>query len=315
MRITNTMRINDFLRHVEDRNTNIYNLQNQISSGFQLHRPSDDPVGVQQALMLSAQISQNDQYARNVDNGLGRLSYSENVLSDLNDLIVNLDALALQGDNNTATEEDRQAMAVEAQQIIDQMVSLANTQYNGVYIFCGQWTLTRPYEATQEPGGITSGVSQVQTGPLGEIFREIGLNESIAINVPGDQLFMPEGEGQMSDLFYVAIAIRDELQNAEPPSEEFPDQLPSLRDALDTIRERISGFQTTVGARVDRLNNVSDMLSGNNLSLTDALSNVEDTDMVDAAMNLQLNQTAYQATLSVAAMIMQPSLLDYLGIA
>jgi flagellar hook-associated protein 3 FlgL len=315
MRITNTMRINDFLRHVENRNTNIYNLQNQISSGFQLHRPSDDPVGVQQALMLSAQISQNDQYARNVDNGLGRLSYSETVLSDLNDLIVNLDALALQGDNDTVTEEDRQALAVEAQQIIDQMISLANTQYNGVYIFGGQWTLTRPFEATQEPGGITSGVSQVQSGPLGEIFREIGPNETMAVNIPGDQLFMPDGEGQMSDLFYVAISIRDELQNGEPPSEEFPDQLPALRDALTAVRERISGFQTTVGARVDRLNNVSDMLSGNNLSLTDALSNVEDTDMVDAAMNLQLDQTAYQATLSVAAMIMQPSLLDYLGTA
>ena len=315
MRITNTMRINDFLRQVENRNTNIYNLQNQISSGFQLHRPSDDPVGVQQALMLSAQISQNDQYARNVDNGLGRLSYSENVLYDLNDLIIDLDAIAIQGDNDTVTEEDRQALAIEAQQIIDQIVSLANTQYNGVYIFGGQWTLTRPYEATQEPGGITSGVSQVQSGPLGEIFRVIGTNETMAINVPGDQLFMPEGEGQMSDLFYVAISIRNEFQNTEPPSEEFPDQLPSLRDALSTIRERISGFQTMVGARVDRLNNVSDMLSGNNLSLTDALSNVEDTDMVDAAMNLQLNQTAYQATLSVAAMIMQPSLLDYLGTA
>lgn len=63
---------------------------------------------------------------------------------------------------------------------------------------------------------------------------------------------------------------------------------------------------------MDRLNNLSDILASNSLSLTGALSNVEDTDMVQAAMDLQLNQTAYQATLSVAAMIMQPSLLDYL---
>jgi flagellar hook-associated protein 3 FlgL len=313
MRITNAMRINDFLRQVENRNTNIYSLQNQISSGYRLHRPSDDPVGVQQALMLSAQISQNDQYSRNVDNGLGRLSYTDNVLTDLNDLIINLDSFAMQGDNDTISDEDRQALAIEAQQAIDQMVSLANTQYNGIYIFGGQWTLTRPYEATQESGGITTGVSQVQSSPLGEIFRTIGPNETMAINVPGDQLFMPDGEGQMSDLFYVAISIRNELQDTEPPSEENPDQIPALRDALSAIRERISGFQTMVGARVGRLNTVSDTLSGNNLSLTEALSNVEDTDLVDAAMNLQLNQTAYQATLSVAGMILQPSLLDYLG--
>jgi flagellar hook-associated protein 3 FlgL len=119
----------------------------------------------------------------------------------------------------------------------------------------------------------------------------------------------------MSDLFYVAISIRNELQDTEPPSEENPDQIPALRDALSAIRERISGFQTMVGARVGRLNTVSDTLSGNNLSLIEALSNVEDTDLVDAAMNLQLNQTAYQATLSVAGMILQPSLLDYLGTA
>jgi flagellar hook-associated protein 3 FlgL len=315
MRITNTMRISDFLRQVENRGTRLYDLQNQIASGYSLHRPSDDPVGVQQALMLSGQISQNDQYARNVDNGLGRLQYTDNSLTNINDLLLQLDSLALQGDNEGLTEEDYQSLAIQAEQLVQQLVSQANSQYNGIYIYAGQWTLSEPFQDTQE-NGVTTNVLLGLTSPLGEISREISAGETMAINIPGDQLFMPDGQGQMSDMFQVAIAIRDTLQNGgEPPSGEESNELPALRDALSNIRDRISGFQSIVGARVGRLNNLSDILASNSLSLTDALSNVEDTDMVQAAMDLQLNQTAYQATLSVAAMIMQPSLLDYLGTA
>ncbi|KPL07589.1 hypothetical protein AMJ86_03945 [bacterium SM23_57] len=314
MRITNMMRVTDFLRHVENRTSRLYDLQNQIATGYRLHRPSDDPVSVHQAMLLSEQISQNDQYARNIDNGVSRLSYTENILTQINDLIVELDALALQGDNQTVNEEDLQAMAVQAEEIIQQLVSLSNSQYQGIFIFAGQWTMTMPFE-DEQPGGVTTSVSLVPESPLGEIFREIGPGDMVSINIQGDQLFMPDGEGEMTDLFWVAIGIRDTLNNGgePPPGYETTHELPTLRDALSDIRERVSSFQSIVGARVQRMENVTNQLLGTNLTLTDALSTVEDTDIVEAAMNLQMDQAAYQATLNVGAMIMQPSLLDYLA--
>jgi flagellar hook-associated protein 3 FlgL len=304
MRITNMMRVSDFLYHVENRTTRLYDLQNQIASGYRLHRPSDDPVGVHQAMLLGEQISLNEQYTRNLENGLSRLSFTDNALTQINDLITSLDSLAIQGDNSTNSEPDYANLAVQAEEVIQQLISQANSQ----------WTTTMPFEDTQDPEGVTTGVSLVPEGPLGEIFREIGVGDQVSINVQGDQLFMPDGEGEMTDLFWVAIQIRDTLNNngEPPPGYEEVYDLPMLRDALEDIRERITGFQSEVGARVQRMNNVNNQLLDTNLTLTDALSNVEDTDIVQAAMNLQMDQVAYQATLNVGAMIMQPSLLDYI---
>jgi flagellar hook-associated protein 3 FlgL len=314
MRITNAMRVADFLRYVEDRTSNMYNLQTQIASGYRLHRPSDDPVGVHQTLLLTEQISQNEQYTRNLENGLSRLSYTDNVMMEINDLIVDLSTLALEADNGDKSEEDLENMAIEAEQIIQQLVSLANSQYNGVYIFAGQWTQTMPFEDSQEPGGVTTEVILALDPPLGDILRQIGPGDLVPINVAGDELFMPDGAGEMTDLFWVAIAIRDTMNNNNqpPPGNESTHQLPLLRDALEDIRERVAGFQATTGALVDRMNNVNDQLLSTNLTLTDSLSNIADTDMVNAAMNLQLDQVAYQATLNVGSMVLQPSLLDYI---
>ncbi len=315
MRITNMMRVADFLRQVENRTSRLYDLQNQIASGYRLHRPSDDPVGVHQMMLLTEQIAQNEQFSRNLENGLSRLSFTENSLTEINDLITSLYTAGIQGDNSSLSEEDMEVLAVEVEQLIQQLVSQANSQYNGVFIFAGQWTQTMPFDDIQGPGGITTSVSQAVTSPMGEIFREIGVGDLIAINIPGDQLFMPDGEGEITDLFWVAIGIRDFLNNHNevPPGYEDVESINELLEALETIRERIAGFQATVGARVGRMNNITSQLLNTNLTLTDSLSYVADTDLVQATMDLQLNQIAYQTTLNVGAMVMQPSLLSFIG--
>ena len=315
MRITHLMRVTDFLRHVENRNSRMYDLQNQIASGYRLHRPSDDPVGVHRTLLLTEQIARNEQYGRNLENGLSRLSFTENSLTEISDLINSIYSAGIQGDNTSLSEEDMEALAVEVEQLIQQLVSEANSQYNGVYVFAGQWTQTMPFDDIQGPGGITTSVSQAVTSPLGEIFREINVGDLIAINIPGDELFMPDGEGEMTDLFWVAMGIRDFLNNHNevPPSYEDVENINELLEALEALRERVVGFQTMVGARVDRMNNVSSQLLNTNLTLTDSLSDIADTDMVQATMDLQMDQVAYQATLNVGALVLQPSLLDYLA--
>ena len=315
MRITNMMRVTDFLRHVENRNSTLYDLQNQIASGYRLHRPSDDPVGVHQTLLLTEQIAQNEQYSRNMENGLSRLEYTENTLTEINDLISSLYSAGIQGDNDTLNEEDWEHLALEVEQLIQQMVSAANNQYSGVYVFAGQWTQTTPFEATTDPEGTTLSVSLSVPSPLGEIFREIGQGDLIPINITGDELFMPDGEGEMTDIFWVSIAIRDFINNHNevPPGYNEDLDLNQLLEALEDNRERVAGFQSTIGARVNRMNSVNNQLLTTYLTLSDSLSDVADTDLVKATMDLQLDQVAYQATLNVGAMIMQPTLLNYIG--
>jgi flagellar hook-associated protein 3 FlgL len=293
----------------------MYDLQNQIASGYRLHRPSDDPVGVHQTLLLTEQIARNEQYSRNLENGLSRLSFTETSLDEITNLINSIYNAGIQGDNDSMNEEDLEALAVQVEQLIQQLVTEANSQYNGVYIFAGQWTQTMPFEDVQGEGGITTSVSQAITSPLGEIFREINAGDLVAINVPGDELFMPEGEGEITDLFWVAMGIRDFLNNNNevPPGYEDVENINELLEGLEAIRERVVGFQTIVGTRVERMNSVSSQLLNTNLTLTDSLSDIADTDLVQATMDLEMDQVAYQATLNVGALVLQPSLLDYLS--
>jgi flagellar hook-associated protein 3 FlgL len=48
------------------------------------------------------------------------------------------------------------------------------------------------------------------------------------------------------------------------------------------------------------------------LSVTSQLSDVEDVDLPKTIMDMQLQQTSYQAALAAAAKVIQPSLIDFL---
>ncbi|HEV7962737.1 MAG TPA: flagellar hook protein, partial [Actinoplanes sp.] len=48
------------------------------------------------------------------------------------------------------------------------------------------------------------------------------------------------------------------------------------------------------------------------LSVTSQLSDVEDVDLPKTIMEMQLQQTAYQAALAASAKVIQPSLIDFL---
>ncbi len=48
------------------------------------------------------------------------------------------------------------------------------------------------------------------------------------------------------------------------------------------------------------------------LSVTSQLSEVEDVDLPKTIMDMQLQQTSYQAALAASAKVIQPSLIDFL---
>lgn len=81
---------------------------------------------------------------------------------------------------------------------------------------------------------------------------------------------------------------------------------------LDTNIDKVVGIRGEVGGRVNRIESMKSLLEQSNHDTIKQRSSVEDADMIKAASDLALFQTAYQATLQAAAKIIQPSLLDFI---
>lgn len=144
-RVTFTQ-INDIvMRQLSNNQSRVAKLQEQLSSGRALNRPSDDPINVVNDLELRSNISNRYQNMRNSENGGTYLTVLDSTMMGFDDLFQRTRELALQGANDTLLPRDRQYVNNEVRQIMLQMVNLANASYKGDYLFSGTDTDKAPY--------------------------------------------------------------------------------------------------------------------------------------------------------------------------
>jgi len=122
----------------------------QLSTGKAIRRPSDDPVGTSSALQMRGELSKNDQYYRNMEDGLARLSTTDTAMSTGNDALQRARELAIQGANDTNGANERNYIANDVQGVLEETLAIANTNYQGDYVFSGTQTQVPPY--TEEKG-------------------------------------------------------------------------------------------------------------------------------------------------------------------
>jgi flagellar hook-associated protein 3 len=110
------------------------------SSGKRINSPSDDPLGITKDLAFRSRLSDISQFNLNVTYAKSWLTYSDQAMSDVNDLIIEAKDLAVQLGNDTYDESARVAAASQVREIFNQIMDAANTQYQGKYIFGGSIT-------------------------------------------------------------------------------------------------------------------------------------------------------------------------------
>ena len=174
MRITNNMLSNNLLRNLESAQGRMDQLQNQLSSRLRISRPSDDPVGIQNAMRLKSNISSVEQWKSNADSAIGYMNTTDSTLGDITSILQRVRELTVQG-NGTLSAEDKKNLEIEVKQISDQLHIMANTQIGSKYIFSG--TATDKELITS--GGTWQGNDQ-------DVKFEIGNNLSLPISVNGN---------------------------------------------------------------------------------------------------------------------------------
>ena len=268
-------------------------IQERLSTGRVLNRPSDSPTDTAAAMRLRATITAQQQYTRNAEDGLGWLNTADATLQDVNDQLRRARELGLQGMNGAIGAESREALATELEQIRASLVAAGNTTY-----------LDRPVFGGTTPGAVayTSGTTVAFAGDGNPVNRTIADGVTIAVNVAGPDVFGPDGDSVFAHIDDLVTSLRANDGAG----------ISAGVGALAGDMERVTATLSDIGARTLRAENAAQRGKDAELGLTNSLSEIENADLPKTMVELQMQEVAYQAALAATARVLQPSLVDFL---
>ncbi|MBI5590565.1 MAG: flagellar hook-associated protein FlgL [Deltaproteobacteria bacterium] len=293
MRVTQEMMASNLSRNLSKNTEKLMNAQSVVSSGKQITKASDDPVGMSNILDYRKTLASVDQYSRNISQANSGLNVADATLSDIGEQLNRAKELTLAQTNGTASKEDHQIAAVELQQIRDQIIQLANTKQGNKYLFGGQKTGSPPYDPTHPEAGFQ--------GDDGQNLVVIGDGVTLDTHVSGKQAFAGTTDP--------VVVLTDLIQglNADDSS-----AISSALDSLDQSMTQVTNTRADVGVTLNHLDTTESHLTDFQLNIQALLLNTEGADVTQAVTDLAVQQSAYQASLAASAKIIQPSLLDYI---
>ena len=301
VRITNQMISRSVLADLNDVSTRLAKTQEQMSSGKQITRPSDDPYGTSRALTLRSDVAGTQQYQRNVGEAVAWQNITDAALSSINDAVQRARELTIQAASDSAGQAARSSAADEIDQLIESIKGEANASYGGRYVFAGTATGTQPYAV----GGADS-----YAGDAGTVAREIGPGVSVQVNVLGQSLL---GDGQAANDGKLLDVLRTLSQHLRGGTVADGNALRTTDiQGIDANLDALTQARATVGATTNRLEAADSRLAQVEESSTKLLSDVEDADMAQTLIDFSMQQNVYQSALHAGANIIQQSLLDFL---
>jgi flagellar hook-associated protein 3 FlgL len=291
-RVTQRMLTNTSLSSLQGNLNRMSKLQEQLSTGRIINRPSDNPTGTTSAMRLRSDLRAAQQYQLNAQDGGAWLGTIDNSLTAVSDQLRQARDTALQGANTGSVGQAAlEGLAATVDQLRSSLISQANTQYLGRPVF----------------GGITAGTAAYDdsgafVGTAGAVTRTVGDGVKIRVDADAPTVFGADGDNVFDHLDALATALRSGDHAA------ILDGVNKLNADLD----RVTVAHAEVGTRANRIDQADQAGADTELRLKTSLSDVENADLPEVVVNLQMQQTSYQAALAATARVMQPTLLDFL---
>ena len=171
------------VRQFSSLNEDIQKLQDRISSGKNIIVASDDPIGSVNLSGYKTVKQQIDQYLTNVNSAQTRLSLVDTNLQNLSTIMIRANELLIQASSDVLGSSDREAIALEIDEMKEELLSLANQQdANGSFIFGGFKTKTQPFQKN------INGIIEYK-GDAGTTSLSISETMVVETSVDGESLF------------------------------------------------------------------------------------------------------------------------------
>jgi len=332
-RVSDAFRTTQIIQRIFQQRQLIANVENELSTGLRVIRPSDDAAragaiqGFQSTLLRLQRHEERIAFATNL------LSQQEGVLTEAGDLMLRAKELAQSAANGTLSPDQRQLIAQEVWGLRDSMVSLANTQIQGRYIYGGALDDAAPFQqmdyggvpADPEPGNVRWTFDDTAAGH--DLTRTVRIGDSIDVRINSDG----------GDVWQRSIGVLERLGRAldgystdpsnplTPPdgtgaAYNFPgdettqqNDILALIDAIDTASTQdLLAERTDVGGRLARVEQAQALLDSVQVETEKSRSKLQDADVFDAASRFSLLQNGLEASLAVGARVNSLTLLNFI---
>ena len=277
-------------------------LTEELSSGVRFHSLSDDPISSGQNVLLLNQIQQDDSFTQSSSLVTGQMQVADSALGSVVSQLTQALSLAISANNGTMNGNNLKSIASQLTGILNEVEALANTSYQGQYVFAGGQTGTVPFSTSNATSPAVTSYSG--DGNINYLHTPNG--QKIQLNVPGDQIF--DGAGANS----VFKTLNNLIADYASGTINMP-QATADTEALNTALNYVSQQRVTIDNSITQLDAAAEAVTNGKTQLMVVQTNLMQADIADVATRLSLTKTQQTALESVISQLGSGSLFDRLN--
>lgn len=328
MRVTNSMLVSNFMNDLNTNMNKLSNLQGQLASGHKYAHVSDDPVAVIFVQQAQQKLNRVADYKSNVEQSLDWLTQSEEGTSALNDMLKKIYESTIDAATDVKSGKDMTNISNVFKEMRNELLQTLNTTFGNKFVYAGYNTtgytdsgeVVAPFTVNASGNLCYNGVDLTSTAPadLAAIDNmrkdvltfDVAVGSEMPVTINGIDLVF-YGKDPVTGENLNLYNLMDDLYNtvaAGGPADAINDYISDLQAAQD----HVLGKTAELGGRVNRLEILGSRYEQDEINYTSMLSDARDADYAEVIMNYKMAEAIYNASLSSGAMIIQPTLMDFL---
>jgi flagellar hook-associated protein 3 FlgL len=241
----------DMQFYLRRREQGIADIQGKIANNTRLRELASDPLAASHAVRYASFLTRLERFEKNTLSAQEHYNYVDGYLGEANDILQKMRELAVKGANGIWTQEDTAMMGVEVNELLKELVSIANsTGPDGKYLFSGDKSLTEPFRIVP---GTVDGIGE--EAPVRVEYRGAGAARSIEIG-DGNYAGLDLSGGQVfwAEKMQIASSMDASEYQVQQETSIFVDgiEIPlSIGDNVNTIAAKINDSAAPVKAFID----------------------------------------------------------------
>ena len=284
--------ISNLATSLDQAQANQEQLTAELSSGVAIPLLSQNPTASGQNVLLLNQIQQDDSFTQSSNLVTGQLQVADSTLGSVVSQLTQAISLATSANNGTMNASDVKSIGNQISGILNEVQSLANTNYQGQYIFAGGQTSTSPFTTSNA----TSPAITTYNGDQDINYLETPNGQKIQLNVPGSRIF--SGSGASSVFGALNNLVADYASGTVNTAQAVSDT-----EALGTAMNYVSQQRVTIDNSITQLTAASEAVTSDQTQLTAAQTNLMQADVATVSTQLALSETQQTALEDVIAQL------------
>lgn len=340
-RITNSMMTSKFLSNMKRNLNNMSTLQNQLASGKEILRTSQNPFAATRNKQLANQISDNEQYNANIKDTSNWLDTTDTALAQAGNVMARIKELMVKAGNGAYSEDEIATIKNEVVEKSKELAQIMNTTFDGAYIFGGTKGTSKPvtvdsngnlaYADKNGNGFGNPAIPDVSTGN-DKTNAESQLSTTLKTEI--SQGVLVEYNKTAVDIFEFTdtklgdINVMNEISTLISNLGKMSDKTGAIKDdekeaalnyvngeglsKMDSIVQNLLANRAQVGTMQNRMESAMETNEDQNYNMTDILSSSEDIDFTEKTMEYAVIQTVYTASLQTSSKVLMNTIMDYI---